>query len=75
MIKEKIEELEKKQVNKESLQTVIEELKYKQTTLKRKLIRQTNHLKKAFPTIKSDAIEKINEFLKEKKESIRKGKD
>lgn len=74
-LKEKIEELDKKQVNKESLQKVIEELKYKQTELKRKLIRQTNHLKKAFPTIKSDAIEKINEFLKEKKESVRKGKD
>ena len=74
-IKEKLEELEKKQVNKESLQAVIEELKYKQTILKRKLIRQTNHLKKAFPTMKSEAIEKINEFLKEKKESIRKGKD
>ena len=74
-IKEKIEELETKQVNKEHLLAVIEELKYKQTVLKRKLIRQTNHLKKAFPTIKSDTIEKINEFLKEKKESIRKGKD
>ena len=74
-IKEKLEELDKKQVNKESLQAAIEELKYKQTTLKRKLIRQTNHLKKAFPTIKSDTIEKINEFLKEKKESVRKGKD
>lgn len=74
-IKEKIEELETKQVNKESLLAVIEELKYRQTVLKRKLIRQTNHLKKAFPTIKSDTIEKINEFLKEKKESIKKGKD
>lgn len=74
-LKEKIEELEKKQVNKESLQAVIEDLKYRQTKLRRKLIKQTNHLKKAFPTIKSDAIEKINEFLKEKKENIRKGKD
>ncbi len=74
-LKEKIEELDKKQVNKENLQKVIEELKYKQTELKRKLIRQTNHLKKAFPTIKSDTIEKINEFLKEKKENVRKSKD
>jgi uncharacterized membrane protein len=73
-IKEKIEELDKKQVNKESIQAVIDELKYKQTTLRRKLIRQTNHLKKAFPTIKSDAIERLNEFLKEKKESVKKGK-
>lgn len=74
-LKEKIEELEKKQVNKESLQAVIEDLKYRQTKLKRKLIKQTNHLKKAFPTIKSDTIEKINEFLKEKKENIKRGKE
>lgn len=74
-IKEKLEELDKKQVNKENLQNVIEELKYKQIALKRKLTKQTNHLKKAFPTIKSDTIEKINEFLKEKKENVRKGKD
>ena len=74
-LKEKIEELEVKQVNKESLQNVIEELKHKQTELKRKLTRQTERLKKAFPTIKSDTIEKITEFLKEKKESVRKGKD
>ena len=74
-IKEKIEELDKKQVNRESLQRMIDELKYKQTKLRRKLIKQTNHLKKAFPTIKSDTIERINEFLKEKKENARKGKD
>lgn len=74
-IKEKIEELDKKQVNKESLQHMIDELKYKQTKLRRKLMKQTNHLKKAFPTIKSDTIERINEFLKEKKENAKKGKD
>ncbi len=71
-IKEKIDELETKQINKESLQLAIEELKYKQTTIKRKLLKQTNRLKKAFPTMKSETIEKINEFLKEKRESIRK---
>lgn len=70
-IKVKIEELDKKQINKESIQQAIEDLKYKQTKLKRMLLRRTNRLKKAFPTMKSDAIEKINEFLKEKKESIR----
>lgn len=74
-IKEKIEELDTKQVNKESMQAIIEELKNKQMKLKRKLIKQTNRLKKAFPTIKSETIEKINEFLKEKKESIKKGKE
>lgn len=70
-IKEKLEELDKKQINKESIQQTIEDLKYKQTKIKRRLLRRTNRLKKAFPTMKSDAIEKINEFLKEKKENIR----
>ena len=70
-IKERIEELETKQINKEALQQVIEELKYKQTKIKRKLYKQTTRLKKAFPTMKSEAIEKINEFLKEMKENIR----
>ncbi len=74
-IKEKIDELEEKQINKETLQLAIEDLKYKQATIKRKLLKQTNRLKKAFPSMKSEAIEKINEFLKEKKESIRKGKN
>lgn len=74
-LKEKLEELEVKQVNKENLQKVIEELKHKQADLKRKLLRQTERLKKAFPTIKSDTIEKITEFLKEKKENVRKGKN
>lgn len=74
-IKEKIDELEEKQINKETLQLAIEDLKYKQTIIKRKLLKQTNRLKKAFPTMKSEAIERINEFLKDKKESIRKGKN
>ena len=74
-IKEKIDELEEKQINKETLQIAIEDLKYKQATIKRRLLKQTNRLKKAFPTMKSEAIERINEFLKDKKESIRKGKN
>ncbi len=77
-IKEKLEELNTKsitKVNKENLQKVIEELKHKQTKLKRRLLKQTNRLKKAFPTIKSDAIEKLNEFLKDKKENMKKGKN
>lgn len=69
-IKEKLEELEAKQINKESLLQAIEELKYKQTNIKRKLLKQTNRLKKAFPTMKSEVVEKINEFLKEKKENL-----
>ncbi len=65
-IKEKIEEQNTKAINKDSLSQVIEELKYKQIIIKRKLIKQTERLKKAFPTMKSEAIEKLNEFLKEK---------
>ncbi len=70
-IKEKLEELEAKQINKETLTQAIEELKYKQTKIKRKLLKQTNRLKKAFPTMKSEVVEKINEFLKEKKDNLR----
>lgn len=77
-IKEKLEQLEEKQLNKENLQInketilqAIEDLKYKQTKIKRKLIKQTSRLKKAFPSMKSDVIEKINDFLKEKKENIK----
>lgn len=73
-IKDKIDELESKQISKETLLEAIEELKYKQTKLKRKLLRQTGRLKKAFPNMKSDTIDKINEFLKEKKENLRKQK-
>lgn len=70
-LKEKIDELELKPINKEALQQAIDELKYKQTKLKRRLLRQTNRLKNAFPTMQSDTIEKINEFLKEKKENLK----
>lgn len=81
-IKEKLTELEEKQLSKENLQLnkeillqAIEDLKYRQTKIKRKLIKQTNRLKKAFPSMKSEAIEKINEFLKEKKENIKNRKN
>lgn len=75
ILKQKLEELEAKQINLETVQGVIEDLKYKQTTLKRRLLKQTNRLKKAFPTMKSEAIEKINEFLAQKKENIKKDKE
>lgn len=78
-IKEKLEELKQiannTQINKEHIQEVIEELKYKQTTIKRKLIRQTNRLKKAFPTMKSETIEtieKINDYVNQKIENRKK---
>lgn len=69
-IKEKLEELKtltekasKKAKNKEMLQNLIEDLKRKQYELKEKLDKQTNRLKRAFPSMKS---EKINEFLNKK---------
>lgn len=74
-IREKLEELEAKQINLDSVQDLIEDLKYKQTKIKRNLLKQTNHLKKAFPTMKSEALERINEFLYQKKESIKKDKE
>lgn len=76
-LKEQLEEIKKaeknKSLNKEALQTIIEDLKYRQTKIKRKLYRITNRLRKAFPTMKSDVIEKISEILNQKIE-IRKNK-
>ncbi len=66
-IKEKLEEQNAKTINKESIAQAIEELKYKQIIIKRKLQKQTDRLKRAFPTMKSETIEKLNEFLKGKK--------
>lgn len=66
-LKAKLEEVkeigESKTINIESIQKVIEDLKYKQTKIKRKLYRQTNRLRKAFPTMKSEVIEKIGDVL------------
>ena len=62
-----------KSVNKEAIQTMIDELKYRQTKIKRKLYKQVNRLRKAFPTMKSEAIEKISETLNQKIE-IRKNR-
>lgn len=78
-IKEKLEELknikDNTQINKENIQQIIEDLKYKQTKIRRKLIRQTNRLKKAFPTMRSDVIERLNEFLNQKIENRKKDKN
>ncbi len=76
-IKEKLEELKhianNAQINNnEHIQEVIEELKYKQTKIKRKLLKQTNRLKKAFPTMRSETIEKINDYVNQKIENIKK---
>lgn len=77
-LKEKLDELkslkenvELKSIKLQEMQKAIDELKYKQTKIKRKLLRQTNRLRKAFPTMKSD---KITEFLTQKIEIIKKDK-
>lgn len=44
----------------ENIQEIIEDLKLQQTKLKNKVLKQTNRLRKAFPTMKS---ERISEFL------------
>lgn len=78
-IKEKLEEIKEIKdntpINMESIQELIEELKYKQTKIKRRLLRQTNRLKKAFPTMKSDVLERINDFLSQKIENIKRDKN
>lgn len=78
-IKEKLEELknikDNAQINKENVQQIIDELKYNQTKIKRRLLKQTNRLKKAFPTMKSEAIEKLNEFLNQKIENRKKDRN
>ncbi len=74
-IKDRVEELkENRQINTESIQQIIDDLKYKQSKINRRLLRQTIRMKRAFPTMKSDAIEKINEFLNQKIEVRKKDK-
>lgn len=74
LIKQKLSELKNAANTTNNIQEVVEELKHKQSIIKRKLIKQTIRLKKAFPTMKSDAIEKINEFLTQKKNTLKRNK-
>lgn len=71
-IKEKLSEINSTKILKTdsstTLQEVVERLQEQQKKLKFKLIKQTNRLKKAFPTMKS---EKITEFLNQKFEEIK----
>lgn len=55
-----------------TLQEVIEKLQNQRDTLKEKIIKQTDRLKRAFPTMKS---ERISEFLNQKLDEIRELKD
>ena len=69
----KLEETEKKSI--ENIEKIIQELKKNQAKLKIRIYRQANRLKKAFPSMKSEAItaflnQKID--LKKLKENIKK---
>lgn len=71
--KQKTEEFEKNNI--ENIEKVIKELKINQTRLKIKIYRQANRLRKAFPSMKSEAItqflsQKID--LKRLKENVKK---
>ena len=73
-IKEKIAELKQQSLkngSNEKLKEIIEELKQKQENLKQKLYKQTSRLTKAFPTIKS---EKLNKFLNQNIDNIKNNK-
>ena len=74
LIKQKISELANSTNATSNIQEVIEDLKHKQAVIKRRLIRQTIRLKRAFPTMKSEAIEKISEYLNQKKITLRREK-
>ena len=76
-IKEKIKELRQVKnknktkvlnIEKEDIERIIRELKIKQTKLRIKIYRQANRLKKAFPSMKSEAI---TNFLSQKIEITR----
>ncbi len=63
-LKEKLEQIKVEgQNNIENLQYKIDELKKQQAKLKTKVVRRTNRLKKAFPTMKSETI---SQFLNQK---------
>ena len=71
--KQKLEETEKNSI--ENIEKIIRKLKRKQARLKIRIYRQANRLKKAFPSMKSEAItaflnQKID--LKKLKENIKK---
>ena len=66
-IKIKLSEIKKKAntpITIEGIEQVIEDLKKQEEILREKLIKQTNNLKKRFPTMKS---EKISDFLNHRK--------
>ena len=67
-IKKKIEELKetnnKKENRKEAIQLLINDLKTQEINIKEKLIKQTERLRKAFPSMQSEKIKQIKKYIR-----------
>ncbi len=61
-IKLKLQELKGEKSTKESIQLMINELKEKELKLKDKLVKQTERIRKAFPTMKSETFKQIAKY-------------
>ena len=61
-IKGKLQELKATKSAKESIQLMINDLKEKEIKLKEKLVKQTDRIRKAFPTMKSETFKQISKY-------------
>ncbi len=61
-IKDKLQELKATKNTRESIQLMINDLKEKEVKLKEKLIKQTERIRKAFPTMKSETFKQIAKY-------------
>lgn len=61
-IKGKLQELKATKNAKESIQLMINDLKEKEIKLKEKLVKQTDRIRKAFPTMKSETFKQIAKY-------------
>lgn len=61
-IKVKLQELKATKNAKESIQLMINDLKEKEIKLKEKLVKQTDRIRKAFPTMKSETFKQIAKY-------------
>ena len=61
-IKEKLQELKVTNNAKESIQLLINDLKEQELKLKDKLVKQTERIRKAFPTMKSETFKQIAKY-------------
>lgn len=61
-IKVKLQELKSTKNTKESIQLMINDLKEKEMKLKERLVKQTDRIRKAFPTMKSETFKQISKY-------------